>query len=272
MLLSMSRRVSPLAGFQVTIIGRFWVTTEVATYRKVTYECVHPRKATSHAYQNPVISGVWMREALQEFGDQNDQVATWFHNIKDVMLYYPPRFGRLGFIMAGRRVALIGHSGAGKTACLQELGLDRALADMDKALGLHPCAPGNAALMALDKALRWLTAGATPMVVTVCNVEEMLKVMKDAKLNGKRSEEFGCIVLVYLHNPREELREHLARPTADGVTREADGVEYTINNYARLHTLYSKLADRIVDCSGMTIERVAEEVAEIVSHSNGKNV
>jgi hypothetical protein len=25
---SMSRRVSPLAGFQVTIIGRFWVTTE----------------------------------------------------------------------------------------------------------------------------------------------------------------------------------------------------------------------------------------------------
>ena len=24
----MSRRVSPLAGFQVTIIGRFWVTTE----------------------------------------------------------------------------------------------------------------------------------------------------------------------------------------------------------------------------------------------------
>ena len=28
MLLSMSRRVSPLAGFQVTIIGRFWVTTE----------------------------------------------------------------------------------------------------------------------------------------------------------------------------------------------------------------------------------------------------
>ena len=28
MLESMSRRVSPLAGFQVTIIGRFWVTTE----------------------------------------------------------------------------------------------------------------------------------------------------------------------------------------------------------------------------------------------------
>jgi len=30
-LLSMSRRVSPLAGFQVTIIGRFWVTTEATT-------------------------------------------------------------------------------------------------------------------------------------------------------------------------------------------------------------------------------------------------
>jgi len=29
--LSMSRRVSPLAGFQVTIIGRFWVTTEAET-------------------------------------------------------------------------------------------------------------------------------------------------------------------------------------------------------------------------------------------------
>ena len=28
---SMSRRVSPLAGFQVTIIGRIWVTTEVSS-------------------------------------------------------------------------------------------------------------------------------------------------------------------------------------------------------------------------------------------------
>ena len=35
MLLSMSRRVSPLAGFQVTIIGRFWVTTE-GTWTKIT--------------------------------------------------------------------------------------------------------------------------------------------------------------------------------------------------------------------------------------------
>jgi hypothetical protein len=30
---SMSRTVTPLAGFQVTIIGRFWVTTE-ALYQK----------------------------------------------------------------------------------------------------------------------------------------------------------------------------------------------------------------------------------------------
>ena len=39
MLLSMSRRVSPLAGFQVTIIGRFWVTTEVRVSSGVSQGC-----------------------------------------------------------------------------------------------------------------------------------------------------------------------------------------------------------------------------------------
>ena len=34
----MSRRVSPLAGFQVTIIGRFWVTTEAEQDSKT--ECL----------------------------------------------------------------------------------------------------------------------------------------------------------------------------------------------------------------------------------------
>jgi hypothetical protein len=41
---SMSRRVSPLAGFQVTIIGRFWVTTEEETADSCLVDFLHGEK------------------------------------------------------------------------------------------------------------------------------------------------------------------------------------------------------------------------------------
>jgi capsule polysaccharide modification protein KpsS len=46
---SMSRRVSPLAGFQVTIIGRFWVTTE--GYSRA--ECIGCKKAPVFGNPDP---------------------------------------------------------------------------------------------------------------------------------------------------------------------------------------------------------------------------
>jgi shikimate kinase len=167
---------------------------------------------------------------------------------------------------AARRVALIGHSCAGKTTCLERLGFDPAIADMDKALGLRACNPGADALKALGKALRWLAARDTPMVVTVSTVEEMLKLMKDGKMSGKHSEEFGRVVLVYLHHPLNEIREHLRE------RRDAEAVGYTIRSYDLFHGLYTQLADRTVECAGKSAETVAAEVRDILSYLAGESV
>jgi hypothetical protein len=149
---------------------------------------------------------------------------------------------------------------------LEKLGVDPAIADMDKALGLRACNPGRDALKALSKALRWLTAPDTPMVVTVSTVEEMLKLMKDGKMNGKHSEEFGRVFFVYFHRPLEEIREQLRE------RRDADAVRYTISSYHLFHELYSQLADRTVECAGKSAKTVAAEVRNIISCLTGETV
>jgi len=161
---------------------------------------------------------------------------------------------------------LIGHSGAGKTACLKELGVDYKTADMDAALlrSLLPCESQAEALKGLALALSWLVSHDS-RVVTVSNCEKMLYAMKIAKLATRHRDQFASFFLVYLHKPLAELREHLAKPTADGGARSPDGVQYTINNYPRLHTLYSQLTDRTVDCSGKPVKLVAAEVSAIRS-------
>lgn len=164
-------------------------------------------------------------------------------------------------LMRARRVALIGHSGAGKTACVRELGIDCKTADMDEALSLTLSMSEAQALDALDRALNWLASIATPRVVTVRNDEKMLCAMKNAKVQGKYSEQFSCFRFVYLHKPKEEIRKHL------GERSDVGAVKYTIENYDRFHSdLYSQLADATVECAGMSVKTVAAEVWDITSH------
>ena len=67
--------------------------------------------------------------------------------------------------MIGRRLALICHSGAGKSACLAQLAAEPRLADMDVALGTHKSP-------ALEVALRWLTDESTGQTVVVVSNHE----------------------------------------------------------------------------------------------------
>ena len=160
--------------------------------------------------------------------------------------------------MAVRRLGLIGHSGAGKTVCLDRLGIKRESADMDATLALKLSQTDGEAIKALDRVLAWLESRDTPEVVTVRNDEKMLCAMRDAKLRRPRS--FRRFVLVYLHNPKQELEQHLtSRP-------DKEAVKYTLNNYERFHNeLYSRLADRTIECSGKTIETIAREVNDLAS-------
>jgi len=54
--------------------------------------------------------------------------------------------------MSRRKIALIGHSGAGKSAALRELGVDPKTADMDCALGVEKSP-------SLSDVMAWLGAG-----------------------------------------------------------------------------------------------------------------
>ena len=79
----------------------------------------------------------------------------------------------------------------------------------------------------LAQALKWLTASDTPKVVTVRNDEKMLYAMTKAKRSGAHAKQFSSCLLVYLHNPKEQLRAQLQERS------EADAVEYTIKSYDR---------------------------------------
>ena len=159
--------------------------------------------------------------------------------------------------MVSRRVALIGHSGAGKSACLVALQVDCDSADMDAVLGTKHCT-------SLPAALEWLTSDSTPELVVVSNHEQMLLAMRGAKLGGQFADQFARVLLVYLHKPKNQLGNHLAMPNAGGLRRKPDSVLYTLDHYDRFKALFRDLADRSVDCSGRAVADVAAEVQAIV--------
>jgi ATPase subunit of ABC transporter with duplicated ATPase domains len=155
-----------------------------------------------------------------------------------------------------RRIALIGHSGAGKSTCLRILGYEMT-ADMDHGLGTRACP-------SLKDALKWI-AEQESKVIVISNHEVMLNQMRDAK--AAKSDLLTGVSFIYLHVPPAELSDYLRKPLESGSARSAAGVNYTINNYSALHTLYDQLADWTINCSGKPGRIIAAEVAALASGS-----
>ena len=164
------------------------------------------------------------------------------------------------FRIASKTVALVGHSAAGKSACLSYINASPD-ADMDIALGTHK-SPN------LATALKWLADASRPAIVVVSNHEEMLKAMHAAKLSGEYLNEFGSIHFVYLCKPKDRLKRHLSKPTAGGSSRPSDHQEYTLRHYDRFHRLFTDLAHEVVDCSTVSTADVAQRVREISLQTN----
>lgn len=159
--------------------------------------------------------------------------------------------------MGAKRVALIGHSGAGKSSCLTALGLDRKTADMDAVLG-------TAHSPSLELALDWLVGtGSTPDIVVVSNHEQMLIAMRTAKVAGLHAEKFSVVCFVYLRKPKDQLQAHLKLPTAGGSIRKEDGQRYTIDTYERFDHMFAQLADETIDCSQRSVADVAATIMEL---------
>jgi len=156
------------------------------------------------------------------------------------------------------KIALIGHSGAGKSVCLDELRIDRRSADMDASFGRNHC-PSLAA------AVRWLMNETSDQpIVVVSNHEEMLKVMWQAKLRGEEGELFRCVLFVCLRKPKDRLACHLAKPNAAGRCRDLASQQYTLTSYDRLDAMFQELAGNTIDCTTKGVAEVAAEVASLL--------
>lgn len=145
-------------------------------------------------------------------------------------------------------VALIGHTGAGKSSCLRALGIDLKLADMDSALGAFD--PG------WQRTLEWIRA--TDQTMVAVGVHWSLETLAQIKQRGDCAEQFVRICFVYLHHPREGL--HLGLPTAEGKQRDELSQHWGSEPYARFHEIFSALADRTINCTGKSVAEVAAEV------------
>jgi hypothetical protein len=165
---------------------------------------------------------------------------------------------------AGRRVALVGHSGAGKSACLEHLGIDRATADMDAVFGTQA-----EEMPQLEAALAWLADGTTERpIVVVSNHERLLRAMPEAKCGGRHREEFARILFLYLHKQRDRLQRHLARPIDGGRRRPLDAQRYTLGMYRDFDHLFRHLADRTLEVADRQTADVAAEV-RLIAEAEG---
>ncbi|APZ93263.1 hypothetical protein [Fuerstiella marisgermanici] len=139
-----------------------------------------------------------------------------------------------------KTIALIGHSAAGKSSCLDALKIEPA-ADMDVSLGTR-----TEDCPTLDQGLRWILEYPHDLVV-VSNHEQMLKSFHEAKRGGDAR--FAQVHFLYLKKPRERLRRHLKRSTLSGSHRPKKHQEYTLAIYDRFDQMFSELADEQIDCS-----------------------
>lgn len=165
-----------------------------------------------------------------------------------------------------RRIALIGHSGAGKSVCLRELhnrgaiNVDPAAADMD-ALRWPLSRNEGQALETVQKALAWLTAPSTSQVVAVRNDEMMLNALVRAKRETRDAAEFRELYFLYLQTPIPELQKHLKERT------DRAAKEYTMKSYWRFHRdIFKLLADGVIVCSRRTTAEVTDRICALLNN------
>jgi hypothetical protein len=164
-----------------------------------------------------------------------------------------------------RRIALIGHSGAGKSACLRELHsrgviyVDPAAADMD-ALRWPLSKNEGQALETVQKALVWLTAASRPQVVAVRNDEMMLNALVRAKRERSDADEFCGLYFLYLQKPIPELQKHLKERS------DCAAKEYTMKSYWRFHRdIFKLLADGVIVCGRRTTAEVTDRICALLN-------
>jgi shikimate kinase len=157
--------------------------------------------------------------------------------------------------MSKRKIALIGHSGAGKSECLKELGINRDVADMDKIF--HTTESPS-----MEDAMKWMIDDTNEQDVLAVSVHRcMLKKMQQAKENGDR--DFCKLFFVYLRYSKEKLKDNLCKPTADNCLRDESNIISTLSSYDDFEKIFEKLADHTI-CN-KELPQVVEEITALRS-------
>lgn len=158
--------------------------------------------------------------------------------------------------MIKRKVALIGHSGAGKSTCVKLLGGRLDVADMDKAR--FTTWPPS-----LEEALNWMATN-DESVLSISVHRDTLVKMAQAKKKGE-DVRFHGLFFLYLYRTEEKLLASLERPTAYGTYRGNGNKAHTLKDYAELDGIFGELADSIIDASDLEIQQVAGSIRSFMA-------
>jgi RNase adaptor protein for sRNA GlmZ degradation len=149
------------------------------------------------------------------------------------------------------KIALIGHSGAGKSECLRKLGGDPAIAEMDKALGT-----GKPPTM--QQALEWIVSRPQHQDIVVFGVHiNTLNEIACAKARKDDNVLLAQVRFVYLRNKDRHRYEERLRGDPD---RSEDNVRSALENYESLNVLFNQVADHTIDTAYKDIAEVIKEV------------
>ncbi len=76
------------------------------------------------------------------------------------------------------------------------------------------------------------------------------------------SEEFSRLLFVYLYKDKATLQAHLSRDIQDGCRKE-DNKQAALSTYEVLDATFRRMADKVVDTTGMNIDQVADDVRRL---------
>lgn len=158
--------------------------------------------------------------------------------------------------MIKRKVALIGHSGAGKSTCIKLMGGRLDVADMDKArfATLPP---------SVEEALNWMVTN-DESILSISVHRDTLFRMTQAKKMGSDAR-FHELFFLYLYRAKEKLSASLEKPTAYSTYRDNGNKAHTMKDYAELDRIFRELADSIIDTSNLEVQQVVENIKSLVA-------
>jgi hypothetical protein len=163
--------------------------------------------------------------------------------------------------MAFRRIALIGHPSSGKTSCLQKLGINPDEGKMENALS-------NAQRPQISSLVEWLSGTETDLsIVSISNQHAFIDDLCRKKLNGELADLFTSVFFVYLHKSKERLKQHLLLPLAEGDWRSASDQKYALKTYEHCYEQYQLLANDVIDCNTDGLNKIAEQVQQVIDRS-----